>query len=116
MDVLPPASSAAADAGDPGFTMPSLVEAAAAEKYWKAKQAELDYQVATRELVPAREIEQRLVDTFTRCRTKLLGITSKTKSALPHLTHTDVVTIDRLVREALEDLATSDTTDAGTAA
>lgn len=57
------------------------------------------------ELVPAADVEARLVSVFGMCRTKLLGIATRTRQRLPHLTGKDVAVIDSLVREALEDLA-----------
>lgn len=75
------------------------------QKYWQAKTAELDYKRQIGELVDAKEVEARMIDEYSECRTKLLGIARKAKAALPHLSPVDVVTIDNLVREALEVLA-----------
>lgn len=83
----------------------SLSDATAREKHWKAKTAELEYKKRIGELVDAKEVEARMLDEYSECRTKLLGIARKAKAALPHLTPVDVVTIDNLVREALEVLA-----------
>jgi hypothetical protein len=83
----------------------SLSDATAREKHWKAKTAELEYKKRIGELVDAKEVEARMIDEYSECRTKLLGIARKAKAALPHLSHTDVVAIDNLVREALEVLA-----------
>lgn len=83
----------------------SLSDATAREKHWKAKTAELEYKKRIGELVDAKEVEARMLDEYSECRTKLLGIARKAKAALPHLSHTDVVAIDNLVREALEVLA-----------
>jgi hypothetical protein len=82
----------------------TLTQATAEEKRWKAKLAELEYAKKSGELVNALEVEHSLVDVFARCRTKLLGVPSKAKAALPHLSHADVVAIDRIIRESLEDL------------
>jgi hypothetical protein len=89
--------------GDDGKPM-TLLEASALEKSWKAKLAELDYQQQVGELVSAKEVEARTVEVFTRCRTKLLGIPSKAKTHLPNLSRGDLVTLDKLIREALEEL------------
>ena len=94
----------------------SLAEASAREKDWRARLAELDFQTKSGELVNAHEVKARMVDIFTRCKTKLLGVPSKAKHAMPHLTHADVLVLDRLVREALEDLATMPVSIDGTAA
>jgi phage terminase Nu1 subunit (DNA packaging protein) len=57
------------------------------------------------ELVSAANLGNRLRDVFTQCKTKLLGIPTRARQALPHLTGADVGVLDSLVREALEDLA-----------
>ena len=81
------------------------------QKYWQAKTAELEYKQSIGELVVAKEVEARMIDDYSQCRTKLLGIARKAKAALPHLTPADVATIDNLVREALEALAGPPPTD-----
>jgi hypothetical protein len=99
----PPAPPPGPPVGDDGKPM-TLLEASALEKSWKAKLAELDYQQQVGELVSAKEVEARTVEVFTRCRTKLLGIPSKAKTHLPNLSRGDLVTLDKLIREALEEL------------
>lgn len=84
----------------------SLGVAAALEKEWKAKLAELDYMERTAALVDAGEIEAKLTEAITRCRTRLLGVPSKMKTAIPILTRAHLVIVDALIREALEELAT----------
>jgi phage terminase Nu1 subunit (DNA packaging protein) len=83
----------------------SLLDASALEKEWKAKLAELDYQERIGQLIDARQVEAKTVEVFTRCRTKLLGVPSKAKTAIPTLTRADLAALDRLIREALEELA-----------
>lgn len=96
----------AAAAREPGESLVSpLVEASARERAAKAKLAELEYARRSGELIPAAEAEARWVEIVTRSRTKLLGLPSKAKQRLPHLTAVDMKALDRLVREALEDLA-----------
>lgn len=85
---------------------PSIAAASAQEKHWRAKKAELDYKRAAGELVNAHDISARLADLFTTCRTKLLGLPTKAKSQLPHLTLKDIAVLDTIVREGLEQLAT----------
>jgi hypothetical protein len=82
----------------------SMAAASAAEKHWRAKKAELDYKRAAGELVDAAEIKGRIVEIFTTCRSKLLGLPTKAKQRLPHLTITDVNVLDDVVRESLEEL------------
>lgn len=97
-----PALAAAVPGDIEGLT---LRDATAREKHWKAKTAEVEYKQRIGELVDAKEVEARMVDEYSRCRTKLLGLPRKAKASLPHLTHADVMALDALVREALEDIA-----------
>lgn len=86
----------------------SLSTATAREKHWKAKTAELEYKERNGELVNARELEARIVDEYSRVRTKMLGVPRKAKAQLPHLTREDVAVIDALIREALQDVSSPD--------
>jgi hypothetical protein len=89
----------------------SLNDAMALEKKWKAKSAELDYRQSVGQLVNAAQVESKLVETITRCRTKLLGVPGKVKTAIPSLTRPQIVTIENLIREALEDLTVPEATE-----
>ena len=116
----PPAAPDEPDAAEapavpPGVGAPgtlSLLEASALEKDWKARLAELEYRRRAGELVPAKDVEARIVEDYSRCKVKLLGLPRKAKARLPHLTHADIVALDDLVREALEDLAGPEATPA----
>lgn len=110
----PPAASIEPAAGDESKP-PTLQEAMAREKDWKARLAELDYRERMGQLVSAGQVESKMVETFTRCRTKMLGLPSKLKTAIPHLTRADLVVVDRFVREALEELVVVDDTAQGAA-
>lgn len=90
-------------AGD--VTDPDRLSPLMRQKYWQAKTAELEYKKRIGELVDAKEVEARMVDEYSRCRTKLLGIARKAKAEMPELNHAQVLKIDNLVREALEGLA-----------
>lgn len=83
----------------------SLAEESAKEKFWKARLAELDFKKRSGELVDAKAMEAQLADCFTSVRTKLLGLPTRAKQQLPHLTASDVTLLDSFVREALEGLA-----------
>ena len=50
-------------------------------------------------------IERKLIGIFSECRTKLLGIPSRAKQAMPELSVAQIIKLDDLVREALEALA-----------
>jgi len=96
-DASPPAED--------GKAAETLAGASAREKHWRAQTAELRYRQAAGELVSAAEVQGRLVDVFTTCRTKLLGIPSKVKQQRPEVDHELLAVIDAAVREALEELA-----------
>lgn len=83
----------------------SMSDAAAREKHWKALLAETKYKREAGELVPAAEVEERVRDDYAQVRTKLLGIPSRARQSLPHLTVGDLAVIESLVRESLEELA-----------
>jgi hypothetical protein len=94
----------AAASGSPAVAGMSTVEAATADKFWKAKLSELKFRQEAGELVPAADVEHRLEDVFLSCRTRLLGLPSRARQALPHLTLEDLAVLEGLVREALEEL------------
>jgi hypothetical protein len=83
----------------------SIAAASAAEKHWRSKKAELDYKRAAGELVDAKEITASFTQLIVTSRTKLLGLPTKAKSRLPHLTLEDLAVLEEIVRESLEELA-----------
>ncbi len=83
----------------------TLAESSAREKHFAALTAELKYGEASHQLVDRDRVLAVHVDVFTRIKTKLLGLPTRTKAALPHLAVADVATIDAIVREVLEELA-----------
>lgn len=92
----------------------SLLGASTAEKHWKARIAELDYKKKAGVLLDAgevlawkTEVLAEMNRAYAECRSKLLGIPTRAKAALPHLKHTDIRAIDDLLRAALEELASS---------
>ncbi len=84
-------------------------EADTVSAIWKARTVELEFKQAAGELVPARDVAHKMADVFTACRTKLMGLPSRARQDLPHLSVADIGVIDGLVREALEDLAAEGT-------
>lgn len=73
----------------------------------QALEAEQRIAIKAKTLVLRADMEQVMADEYTRCRTKLLGLPRKAKAVLPHLSATDVMALDVLIREALEDLASA---------
>jgi terminase small subunit / prophage DNA-packing protein len=57
------------------------------------------------QLVSAREVESRWAGVFSAIRARMIGIVSDAVQALPHLTRHDSETLDRLVRDALNEAA-----------
>jgi hypothetical protein len=82
-----------------------LSRAAALAKHWDAQLKELKFREAAKELIPARDVEQKLVDVFSACKVRLLEIPTRAKQALPHLSITDLEALETIVRDALEELA-----------
>jgi len=83
----------------------SLAEAAASEKLWKSRLAELEYRRQAGELVDAEEAQKRWADILVRVRTKLLAVPSKVKAVRSELTLDQLAAMDTVIREALEELA-----------
>lgn len=83
----------------------TLNQASAEEKKFKALIAELEYEERMGLLVRAAEVEAGWAKIVALSRTKVLGLPSKIKSRLPHLTKADVLVVEELCREALEELA-----------
>jgi hypothetical protein len=83
----------------------SLSEANAIKAVWQAKTAKLEYLKAAGEVVPAAQVRGKLEDVFRKCRTKLLGVPSRAKQAMPELTPVQIAKFEDLIRESLEDLA-----------
>ena len=89
----------------PDLDADTLAQSAERQKHWQASLAELKYREAAGELVLARDVESRLVEVFGSCKSKLLGVPSRARQQLPHLSDSDVLVLTALVREALEGLA-----------
>jgi phage terminase Nu1 subunit (DNA packaging protein) len=83
--------------------------ASARERHWKAQLAELTYRQRAGELVNAAEVQAAIAETFSTVRTRLLGLPSKAKQRLPHLSFTDLAAIEAMVREDLEELVEPET-------
>ena len=71
----------------------------------QARRVETENRKRARELVSAREVDLRWSALVVAARTRALSLPSRIKQHLPHLTASDLVEIDRLIREVLEELA-----------
>ena len=71
----------------------------------KAMKAELEVAEMSGQLVRVDVVRDRYIDAVGAAKNKLLRVPRRAKQRLPHLSASDVRTLDDLVREALEDLA-----------
>lgn len=90
----------------PQFVGQDYQESAAAEKFWKAEQAKLDYLRKRGVLVDAEEVARQYADEATKVRTKLLQITGRLKQRTT-LADADYALVDSMIREALAELSDS---------
>lgn len=85
--------------------IPSLKVSRARREAAEAALAEIELAEKRGELVLARDVEVKLKNVFTQCKTKLLGVASRVRQRDPSLTGDQVDLIELQIREALEDLA-----------
>lgn len=85
--------------------VPSLKESRARREAAEAALAEIELAEKRRELVLAADVESKLVNVFSRCKTKLLGVPSRARQRDPGLSGLQVQLFEALIREALEDLS-----------
>lgn len=90
-----------------GTPPPDLQESRARREAAEAALAEIELEEKRRELVPSKDVESKLVNVFAQCKTKLLGVPSRARQRDPALTGQQIELIDSLIREALNDLASS---------
>jgi phage terminase Nu1 subunit (DNA packaging protein) len=83
----------------------ALAEATLRERKARAWAMELEIARKTRELVPAREVDLRWSAMIVAARTAMLGIPSRARGRLPHLTAGDMLVLEGLIREALTELS-----------
>ena len=85
--------------------IPDYDESRARTEHLKAELLELDRKQKEGLLVPAADVEAKWIEIITLARTKTLGIPSKAKQRIPDLDAGAMVTLEDIVRETLEDLA-----------
>jgi phage terminase Nu1 subunit (DNA packaging protein) len=76
-------------------------------EHLKAELLELERKQKEQILVKAEEVEAKWVEIITMARTKILGIPTKAKQRIPDLDTDAIGLLDDIVRETLEDLATT---------
>lgn len=90
--------------GEHGEAMGYYKSKAQREKY-QAKMAKLKYRQAAGELVEVKEIQENWQKIATTVKTRLLGVPSRVRARVPHLTTADIATIEEEIRDALSELA-----------
>lgn len=83
----------------------NYASARAFKEQFLARQAELDYRTAAGELIEVAVIKKEWTAIATLVRTKVLGLPSKARQRIPDLTNAQYLVLEKLAREALEDLA-----------
>jgi len=99
------------EGGGPGDHAPVEEVGTATERLKNAQAdlAELKYAEAAGDLVDRDLTLREWADVLSRVRTKMLGIPTAFKQAVPHLTVDDVVLLEKAIREALEDAVAAET-------
>jgi phage terminase Nu1 subunit (DNA packaging protein) len=83
----------------------ALAAATLRERLARAEAFEFEMRRKKREVVDAREVEICWSTRVVATRTALLGIPSRYRARLPHLTAADIVVLDGLIRETLVQLS-----------
>lgn len=101
-DDAPPPPSAGLRAGS---SLPDINESKRREAAAKAQMAVLDLKERQGELVNAHQLKAKLVQMITSSKTRLLAVPTKAKARIHTLTMEDIETLEELIVEALEELA-----------
>lgn len=84
---------------------PSITDSRAITEAYKARLAKLEYEERSGKLVNADDFKVRYSKLVTTARTHMLAVPSKAKGKIPHLTIDEIQVLDKLIREALRDVA-----------
>lgn len=85
--------------------IPDYNESRARSEFEKANLLELERRQKEGLLVPRKDVELTWAQVITTAKTKLLGVPSRAKQRIPHLTLEEIEIINVLMREALEELS-----------
>ncbi|WP_216903182.1 hypothetical protein [Synechococcus sp. CCY 9618] len=88
-----------------GGKVPPYEESRARSEELRADLLEVELGVKQGELIPRAAAVATMARVVTISRTRLLGVPSRLRSRLPHLTLDDLAVLEELQREALEELA-----------
>ncbi len=104
-----PGARAKVDAGNAGdgygLARARREQAAAIRAEIQVERESLDLARQKSNLVPIAEVREKFFEVVTVAKTKLLGLATRCRQRMPHLSAADVRLIDDLVREALDGLA-----------
>lgn len=87
--------------------VPDYNESRARTEHLKAELLELERKQKEQILVKSEDVEAKWVEIITLARTKILGIPTKAKQRIPDLDTDAISLLDDIVRETLEDLAST---------
>jgi phage terminase Nu1 subunit (DNA packaging protein) len=86
-------------------SVPSITQSREITEAYRARLVKLEYEERAGKLVNADEVKVKLATMITAARSRLLGVPSKAKGRIPHLTVDEITTLTEIIREALEDVA-----------
>jgi len=90
--------------------LPEYAKSRARSEFEKANLLELDRKTKEGQLLNREDVEQAWNAAVNITRTKVLGVPSRAKQQIPHLTPDEVEVVRDLLREALEELAAGEVT------
>lgn len=85
--------------------LPDYNVSRARTEFEKANLLELDRKAKEGLLLPRDQVERVWGNAVTVARTRLLGVPTRTRQRIPHLTSEEVAILEELIREALEELS-----------
>lgn len=85
--------------------IPDYNESRARSEFEKANLLELERRQKEGLLVPRKEVETTWATVITMAKTKILGVPSRVKQRIPHLSLEEVDIISAIIREALQEIA-----------
>jgi len=85
--------------------LPDYNESRARSEYERANLLELERKQKEGLLLPAEQVEKVWANSVTIARTKLLGVPTRLRQRIPHLTLEEIAIAEELIRESLEELA-----------
>jgi len=103
-----PSVPALADDSPEHAEIPSYNDSRARSEFEKANILEMDRKAKANMLLPREEVEQAWDAAVNITRTVMLGVPSKAKQRIPHLSPDEVALLMDLIREALGGLAAGD--------